>query len=154
MLITKSNGTYCTSPMIIVFLSPESLQLPTWMDNVSNNVSNNVFKARLALVAVETHCIAEWSVGSTCRAIQMCSYFRGKDFWTDFNRIGGLRALTNVPFMALTASAPDEVEATIISSLQLNSPVIVHCDLDRPNIYFSVSSIKTLNVSDHLELIV
>ena len=59
--------------------------------------------------------------------------------------MGGVRAL-DVPFMALTASAP-EVEATIISSLQLSNPVIVHCDLDRPNIYFSCSPIKTLNVS-------
>ena len=61
--------------------------------------------------------------------------------------MGGVRALTDVPFMALTASAPPEVEATIISSLQLNNPLIVHRDLDRPNIYFSSSAIKTLNVS-------
>lgn len=66
--------------------------------------------------------------------------------------MGGLRALTDVPFMALTASAPPEVEATIISSLQLNNPVIVHCDLDRPNIYFSSSPIKTLNVSFSIKI--
>ena len=68
-------------------------------------------------------------------------------FSDSVDRMGGVRALVDVPFMALTASAPPEVEATIISSLQLSNPVIVHCHLDRPNIYFSCSPIKTLNVS-------
>ena len=77
---------------------------------------------------------------------------RGKDFRTAFDKIGGVRALTDVPFMALTASAPPEVEAAIISSLQLNNPVVVHCDLDRPNIYFSSTSIKTLNVSVNVKI--
>ena len=44
--------------MILVFLSPESLQLPVWIDTLSNSV----FKKRLALVAIdEAHCIVEWS---------------------------------------------------------------------------------------------
>ena len=49
--------------------------------------------------------------------------------------------------MALTASASPSVEAKIISSLYLSSPVVISCDLDRPNIFFSVSHIKSLNVS-------
>lgn len=51
--------------------------------------------------------------------------------------------------MALTASAPAEIETSIVSSLHLNNPVFVHCDLDRPNIYMSVNSIKSLSVSTH-----
>jgi superfamily II DNA helicase RecQ len=81
-----------------------------------------------------------------------CCITRGKDFRTAFDRLGGIRAFIDVPFMALTASAPPEVEATIVSSLQLNNPVIVHCDLDRPNIYFSSSPIKTLNVSFNVKI--
>lgn len=72
---------------------------------------------------------------------------RGKDFRTDFEKIGGLRALTSVPFIALTASAPPDVRATIVRSLHLNDPVYVEGSLDRPNIYMTVSTIKGVNVS-------
>ena len=48
--------------------------------------------------------------------------------------------------MALTASAPPEIEATIVSSLHLNGPVFVRCDLNRPNIYLSATAIKDVNV--------
>ena len=57
--------------------------------------------------------------------------------------MGGVRALPEEPFMVLTASATPDVEATVICSLQLRNPLIVLCDLDRPNIYFSSSPIKT-----------
>ena len=43
---------------------------------------------------------------------------------------------TATPFIeALTASAPQEIKATIISSLHLNELVVVTQKLDRPNIY-------------------
>ncbi len=58
-----------------------------------------------------------------------------------------MRALTDVPFMALTASAPSDIQDVIVNSLHLNDPVFVSCDLDRPNIYMSVNPIKSLNVS-------
>lgn len=41
--------------------------------------------------------------------------------------------------MALTASAPTDIEDTIVCSLHLQNPVFVHGDIDRPNIYLSVS---------------
>ena len=72
---------------------------------------------------------------------------RGKDFRTDFKKIGGLRAFTTVPFIALTASAPPSIRASIVESLHLNNPVYVEGNLDRPNIYMSASSIKGVNVS-------
>ena len=131
--------------MILVFLSPESLQLPVWRDTLSNSV----FKKRLALAAIdEAHCIVEWSgpfiFCTTFIYVECC--IRGKHFRTMFDRMS-VRAPVDVPFMAVTASAPPEVEAIIVSSLQFNNPMIVHCDLDRPNIYLSRSPIMTLNVS-------
>ena len=74
---------------------------------------------------------------STSRFIYVEYYIRVKDLRTAFDKI---RALTDVPFMAVTASAPLDVEATVISSLHLHNPVIVHCDLDRPNISLVVPS--------------
>ena len=55
--------------------------------------------------------------------------------------------IIEAPFMALTASASPSVESKIISSLYLLSLVTVSCNLDRPNIFFSVSHIESLNVS-------
>ena len=48
-------------------------------------------------------------------------YNRGETFRTAFRQIGGLRALTNTPFMALTASAPSSIEAEITSNLEMHA---------------------------------
>ena len=72
--------------------------------------------------------------------------YRGPQFRRAFERIGGLRALTKVPFMALTASAQPTVEDKIINSLCLY-PVKVKLDLNRPNIYISTIKGTALMVS-------
>ena len=41
--------------------------------------------------------------------------------------------------MAVTASAPPEVEAVILTSLHMHNPMIVKQRLDRPNIFLSAS---------------
>ena len=64
---------------------------------------------------------------------------RGTDFRRSFSKLGGLRALTNAPFMALTATAPPNVEAALMNSLHMSNAVIMRQPLDRPNIYLSAS---------------
>ena len=54
--------------------------------------------------------------------------------------------------MALSASAPPEIEATIIDSLKLDNAVQVSKRLDRPNIYLSVSPMSGLKVSKGLSI--
>ena len=49
----------------------------------------------------------------------------GSDFRTSFSLLGGLRALTDAPFIGMTASAPTEVERIIVDSLHLHDPVLV-----------------------------
>ena len=71
---------------------------------------------------------------------------RGESFRPAFEKLGGLRALTNVPFMALTATASAETQDVIVKSLHLVNPVVVAQSLDRPNIYMSVGPIKALTV--------
>lgn len=73
--------------------------------------------------------------------------YRGREFRTSFTRIGGLRALADVPFMALSASAPPSVAKVIEDSLQLKSPLNVTHNLDRPNIFLSCAKSKGLTVS-------
>ena len=55
--------------------------------------------------------------------------------------------MLDAPFMAVTASAPPSVQSEITASLYLSSPIVVSCDLNRPNIFLSVSPIKSLDVS-------
>ena len=55
--------------------------------------------------------------------------------------------MTDVPFIALTASAPPDIKEVIVVSLHLKSLAIVCRTLDRPNIFFSISKSTTLEVS-------
>ncbi len=78
------------------------------------------------MVAVdEAHCIPEWL--AFCVLLAVCELFlllfRGSDFRVTFSELGGLRALVDVPFMALTASAPPQVQNDILNSLHMVNPV-------------------------------
>ena len=53
-----------------------------------------------------------------------------------FDKIGGLRVLTKVPFMCLTASAPPYIESEIVESVGLINPVFVKNPINRANIYY------------------
>ena len=79
--------------------------------------------------------------------------FRGKDFRTAFAKIGRLRALTNAPFMALTATASPDVQDSISQSLHLVNPVVVSCSLNRPNIYLSASGMKGYHESPVMSIV-
>ena len=76
----------------------------------------------------------------------LTSIDRGSDFRPSFSRLGGLRAHTDVPFMALTATCDESAQSMIVKLLDMKQPVIVSRNLDRPNIYFSTSPINSLSV--------
>ncbi len=71
---------------------------------------------------------------------------RGVEFRKSFMEIGGLRALIEAGFMALTASAPLSVQFKIITSLHLVDSVVVSGDLNRKNIFISAHAIRSLDV--------
>ena len=77
-------------------------------------------------------------------ALGTSPYYRGKAFRPAFAKIGGLRALAQAPFMALTATASPETQEVIMKSLHLVRPVVVSQRLDRPNIHLSAGPIKTM----------
>lgn len=100
----------------------------------------------------EAHCIPEW-LGQV-NSYDLCNYsyvwfvYRGSDFRTAFMSIGGLRALTDVPFMALSASAPPSIAKSIEDSLHLKTPVHIFHSLDRPNVFLSYAKSMGLTVSN------
>lgn len=79
----------------------------------------------------------------------MCDFCnpRGPTFRKAYKQIGGLRALTKVPFMTLTASAPPATATEILHSLSLTQPVVVMHRLNRENIYLSISKKQAIAVS-------
>ena len=63
-------------------------------------------------------------------------------------QIGGLRALTNAPLMALTASASPSIEAEMFcQEMHAHDDVTVSLPLDRPNIYVSTRRKISMAVS-------
>ena len=75
------------------------------------------------------------------------AFIRGDEFRPMFDKLGSLRGHTRVPFMALTATASDTTATAIIKYLHLDQPVMISRSLNRHNLYFSVSPVKSLEVS-------
>ena len=145
MFVVMLHGLLC----IIVFMSPEHAVTAPWR----KVFESPFFRQHLAVIAVdEAHCISDW-LGFlnvyihvyTCVLLLIC--LRGSGFRESFARLGGLRALSKAPFMALTASAPPHVEAEILSSLHMHDPVFVSQPLDRPNVYVLASKSMGVKVS-------
>ena len=67
---------------------------------------------------------------------------RGREFRPQFEKIGALRAVASVPFMALTATY-----LAIVESLHIDNPVLVSNSLNRANIFLSVSPIENMSIS-------
>ena len=113
-------------------------------------------KKNLVLLAIdEVHCICEWLVNRIPLYIMYLEiqthyhvfFCRGPTFRTAFQKLGGLRAITKAPIMALTASAPPAFEREIVNSLALDNTVVVREQLNRPNIYISVGKKLSITVS-------
>ncbi|XP_022731147.1 uncharacterized protein LOC111285809 isoform X2 [Durio zibethinus] len=102
----------------LLFLTPEKaclLPASFWL---------NLLKLGICLFAVdEAHCISEW----------------GHDFRVEYKQLDKLRAiLSDVPFVALTATATENVRVDIINSLKMKDPYVAIGSFDRKNIFYGV----------------
>jgi len=104
-----------------LYVSPERLETSLFNEYLpAMNVS---------LIAVdESHCISQW----------------GYDFRPSYLRIAELRKeLPNVPVIALTASATEEVQQDICTRLEFHSSKIFKQSFERPNLSYSVFKVDS-----------
>jgi ATP-dependent DNA helicase RecQ len=108
--------------LALLYVSPERAVLDSFKRLLA--------RAPIAMVAIdEAHCVSQW----------------GHDFRPEYMRLAELRdALdrTDVPMLALTATATSRVLGEIVRSLGLRQPVRVLGDFRRPNLSFEVQRHK------------
>lgn len=103
----------------LLYAAPERLFAGT------NALVDLLKQAPLSLVAIdEAHCVSQW----------------GHDFRPEYLKVGELRRLfTDIPFMALTATADRQTRNEIAEKLALRQPKWFVSSFDRPNISYHVT---------------
>jgi ATP-dependent DNA helicase RecQ len=101
--------------LALVYVSPERAMADSFVRLLG--------RSRIATLAIdEAHCVSQW----------------GHDFRPEYLRLHELRAVTDAPVIALTATATPRVLAEIGCGLALRDPVTVLGDFARPNLAFEV----------------
>jgi len=97
-------------------MAPERLMLPNFLDYLRN------FPIKLFAID-EAHCISEW----------------GHDFRPEYRQLQALKTLfSEIPVIALTATATSRVQTDIVEQLKLNQPPTFIASFNRPNLYYEV----------------
>jgi ATP-dependent DNA helicase RecQ/Werner syndrome ATP-dependent helicase len=120
----------------LVYVTPEKMLSLGFLDRLSHLHQT---KKRLCLVAIdESHCVSEW----------------GHDFRPEYRRLGEIREhpiLSEVPMLALTATAIPRVQEDIVSSLGLNHPFMARQSFDRQNLIISVQKKRSGGIHSTLQ---
>ena len=100
----------------ILYAAPEGLSQPDFQQFLTT--------IHVSFVAVdEAHCISMW----------------GHEFRPDYRKLGDLRhSLPGVPFLALTATATEQVREDIVKQLHLQQPQQFVASFNRPNLSYAV----------------
>lgn len=101
-----------------LYLSPERLQTQWILDRIKNLPIN--------LIAIdEAHCVSQW----------------GHDFRPAYLKIAELKTyFTQIPFIALTATATQRVQTDVVAQLNLDNPVVFKKSFARKNISLIINS--------------
>src|SRR6266496_8439 len=100
----------------LLYVAPERLMLDTFLERALN--------WNIAQFAIdEAHCISEW----------------GHDFRPEYRELKKLRThFPDVPMIALTATATEQVRADIVKQLKLRDPRCYVASFDRPTLTYRV----------------
>ncbi|OBT12910.1 ATP-dependent DNA helicase RecQ [Vibrio sp. UCD-FRSSP16_10] len=100
----------------LIYVSPERVLMPDFIERIQH--------LQINLIAIdEAHCISQW----------------GHDFRPEYASLWQLKQkFSQVPFMALTATADDTTRIDINSRLQLDDPLCYLGSFDRPNIRYTL----------------
>ncbi|MFH1046726.1 MAG: ATP-dependent DNA helicase RecQ, partial [Patescibacteria group bacterium] len=100
----------------ILYVAPERFAVPSF--------ASFLRQIKVSLIAVdEAHCISEW----------------GHDFRPDYRNLRAVRQqFKDVPVLALTATATEQVRRDIVQQLNLAGGRIFISSFDRPNLSYSV----------------
>jgi len=110
----------------IVYMSPEYLY-NNGIELAQELINNNNFGF---LAIDECHCINSW----------------GNDFRPEYNKISIFRdKFSDIPIMAITATATKIICQDIEKTLKLNNPQIIYTSFDRPNLYIKVEKLPKKN---------
>ena len=108
----------------LLYVAPESLTKEEYVDFLQD--------IQISFVAVdEAHCISEW----------------GHDFRPEYRNLRSIisRLGSNIPIVALTATATPKVQEDIIKNLGITGANVFKASFNRPNLYYEVRP-KTKNV--------
>ena len=114
--MVRIRGEALRGEIKILYVSPERLALEGFQSFLKN--------LQVSLVAVdEAHCISEW----------------GHDFRPDYRGLGVIRrGMSDVPFLALTATATHRVRDDIVTQLGLRNPQRFVASFNRSNLNYDV----------------
>jgi len=100
----------------LLYAAPERVMMDSFIQDLQHwNVN--------AVAVDEAHCISEW----------------GHDFRPEYRQLAQLRdRLPGVPFLALTATATEQVRQDIIRQLHLQEPEVFLASFNRPNLSYTI----------------
>ncbi|VDK84083.1 unnamed protein product [Litomosoides sigmodontis] len=121
--LNEQRSILASDDLRLLYITPEfALNGSSLLKQIRENVN---------LLAIdEAHCVSHW----------------GHEFRPSYRQLAKVRDLfgKNIPVMALTATATQQVRMDIASSLELHQPIVIFAPLDRPNLYLSVRTPTSL----------
>jgi RecQ family ATP-dependent DNA helicase len=116
----------------ILFATPEKLSQSTKLNWFLQKLEE---RGRLSRFVIdEAHCVSKW----------------GREFRKDYMKLSKFREnFPNVPIVALTGTATEQVTEDVILNLNMKDPAIFKSSFNRPNLFFEVRT-KTKNAVEQM----